>query len=119
MKRVVKLTEQELNQLIKRVIEEQIDGEFKGISWNSFPLIKDQITKIKPDPGGKYCFNQKKIDEIGKMFNYQVYKIKRGDTLDKIASMGNGLDTLKFANNLCDLSKTFKAGDVILIDMAP
>lgn len=114
MKKIIRLTEEDLKLLVKRVLEEQ-----SSISWNNYPLIKDQITKVKPDPGGKYCFNQKKIDEIGKMFNYLVYKIKRGDTLEKIESMGNGMYSLKFANNLCDLTKTFRAGDVILIDMAP
>lgn len=119
MKKIIRLNEEDLKYLVKRVLKEQVEQDTDVISWNNYPLIKDQIRTIKPDPGGKYCFNQKMIDEIGKMFNYQVYKIKRGDTLDKIASMGNGLDSLKFTNNLCDLRKTFRAGDVIIIDMSP
>ncbi len=113
--KIIRLTEADLNRIVKKIISEQ------EIPWSSHPLITDQVKTIKPDQGGKYCFSRKKVNEIvsNNDRSYVVYKIKQGDTLDKIATLGNGLYNVLSSNDLCDLKNNLRASDVIIYSEAP
>ena len=117
MKKIIRLTETDLQNLVKRVLKEQQD--VSDNAWYNHPPVKEQMKKVKPDVGGKYCFSQKRLAEVADQPYFIVHKIKTGDTLEKLGNWGNGLDALKFDNNLCDLKKSLRAGDVILVSMAP
>ena len=120
--RVIRLTENDLTNIVKRVIEEQN-------SWFEQKPISEQMKTIKPDVGGKYCFSDTKRKQIelpekqGGMndHTYVIYKVKKGDTVDGIANRGNSRYNLEQSNDLCPGIKKgmIRAGDVVLYSLRP
>ena len=113
MAKVIRLTESDLNRIVKRVIEEQM---------NSQNTLQSQMNKVKPEMGGKYCFGnpQRVMATYGN--NVILHKIKGGDTLSGIAAKYPGIadvESLISVNRACPLSKGLKGGDVIAIITAP
>ena len=109
MKKVIRLNENDLMKIVKKVISEQ---EY----WFQQEPVSKQIAKIKPGPGGKYCFDPKRyLSESDQL----VHLIKQGDSLDRLGRIGNGIDNIIKQNNLCQLNKGLKAGDVIVMSLAP
>jgi len=111
MKRIIRLTENDLVRIVKRVINEQPS------SGDRDKIADQMMGKVKPDTNAKYCFTQKKLaNEIlagGK--NYiKLYKIKTGDTLSKIKGFTE--QDLISMNPNCQLNdpKKFRAGDVLM-----
>lgn len=109
MKKVVRLNENDLVRIVKKVLEEQNE-------WFMQEPVEKQVAKIKPGIGGKYCFNPK--DYYGES-NQKVHLIKRGDTLEALGRIGNSMENILYQNTLCELRKGLKAGDVIIFSMAP
>lgn len=105
MKKVIRLTETDLVNIIKKTIVE------------SKRLLN--IPRPKPDPGCKECFSEQDI--INANDNSIFYKIKSGDTLEGIKKTkgANSIQSLIHFNKKCDLGKNIKAGDVIIIDRSP
>lgn len=113
MGKVIRLTESDLQRIVSRVIEEQM---------NTQQPVDVQITKIKPEMGGKYCFGDPKRLKATYGNNVKLHKVKGGDTLSGIASKYPGVssvDEIIAINRSCQLSKGLKAGDVIAIVMLP
>ena len=108
--KIIRLTESDLNRIVKKVLRE-------GKNWWEQPLVTDQVKKIKPSPGGKYCFSRKKISEIVALNDrsYVVYKIVPGDSSSKLLQYGNVIES----NDLCDLKNNVRAGDVIIYSLRP
>jgi hypothetical protein len=104
MKKVIRLTENDLVNIIKKTIVE------------SRRLLS--VPRPKPDPGCKECFTEKNIIDAND--NSIFYKVKNGDTLEGIKKTkgANSTTSLKAFNSKCDMNK-LKAGDVILIDRSP
>ena len=71
MKKVIKLTESDLRKIVERVISEQ------SFSYEH-PPIEQQMQKVKPDAGGKYCFSTQMAQRLRKESGlaYLVYKVK-------------------------------------------
>lgn len=122
MKKIIRLTENDLTKIIKRVISEQK-------SWWEQKPISEQMKTIKPEVGGKYCFSETKRKELqlpikqGGMndYSYVVYKVKKGDTVEGIGNMGNSRYNLEVSNDLCPEIKKGKirAGDVVIYSLYP
>jgi hypothetical protein len=113
MGKIIKLTESDLTKIVRRVIEEQM---------NMQTPIDVQMTKIKPEMGGKYCFGDPKRLKATYGDNVKLHKVKTGDTLSAIAAKTPNLsdvDEIIAVNRSCQLSKGLKAGDVIAIVMMP
>ena len=113
MAKIIKLTESDLTKIVRRVIEEQM---------NMQTPIDVQMTKIKPEMGGKYCFGNPKRLKATYGNNVKLHKVKTGDTLSGIASKYpnlNNVDDLIATNKSCQLSKGLRAGDVIAIVLLP
>lgn len=113
MAKIIRLTESDLTNIVRRVIEEQM---------NMQTPIDIQMTKIKPEMGGKYCFGNPQRMKSNYGNNVKLYKIKSGDTLSGIASKYPGVsdvDEIIATNKSCQLSKGLRGGDVIAIVIAP
>jgi hypothetical protein len=113
MAKIIRLTESDLTNIVRRVIEEQM---------NIQTPIDVQMTKIKPEMGGKYCFGDPKRLKATYGNNVKLHKVKTGDTLSGIASKYpnlNNVDDLIVTNRSCQLSKGLRAGDVIAIVLLP
>lgn len=113
MAKIIRLTESDLNRIVKRVIEEQM---------NTQTPIDVQITKIKPEMGGKYCFGDPKRLKAAYGNNVKLHKVKSGETLSGIAAKYPevaSVDELIATNKSCQLSKGLKGGDVIAVVMLP
>jgi hypothetical protein len=113
MAKIIRLTESDLTNIVRRVIEEQM---------NTQTPIDVQMTKIKPEMGGKYCFGNPKRLKATYGNNVKLHKVKTGDTLSGIASKYpnlNNVDDLIATNKSCQLSKGLRAGDVIAIVLLP
>ena len=113
MGKVIRLTESDLHRIVSRVIEEQM---------NTQKPVDVQITKIKPEMGGKYCFGDPKRLKATYGNNVKLHKVKSGDTLSGISSkypVVASVDEIIATNRSCQLSKGLKAGDVIAIVMLP
>jgi hypothetical protein len=113
MKKVIKLTESDLQNIVNRVIQEQ---------KNSFEPIDSQLKKIKPAKGGKYCFGKNKLQELKKNIgdrNLKLHLIKPGETLSDFASSSTDTNNIIEDNKFCDLSKMLRAGDVIIYSVLP
>ena len=113
MAKIIRLTESDLTNIVRRVIEEQM---------NSQEDISVQMTKIKPEMGGKYCFGDPRRLKATYGNNVQLHKVKSGDTLSGIVSKYHGVtsvDEIIGINRSCPLSKGLKGGDVIAIITAP
>jgi len=113
MAKIIRLTESDLNRIVKRVIEEQM---------NTQTPIDVQMTKIKPEMGGKYCFGNPQRIKATYGNNVKLHKVKGGDTLSGISSKYPGVasvDEIIATNRGCQLSKGLKSGDVLAIVMLP
>jgi predicted Zn-dependent protease len=113
MAKIIRLTESDLNRIVKRVIEEQM---------NMQQDINLQMKKIKPEMGGKYCFGNPQKMKSAYGYNVKLHKVKSGDTLSGIASKHPGVtnvEDLIRINNSCSLDKVLKSGDVIAIVIMP
>ena len=113
MSKIIRLTESDLNRIVKRVIEEQMNRQ---------KAVDVQMEKIKPETGGKYCFGDPKRLQSAYGYNVKLYKVKSGDTLSDIASKHPGVtsvDDLIRINKGCSVSKGLKSGDVIAIVLMP
>jgi hypothetical protein len=113
MKKVIKLTESDLQRIVKRVMQEQMNRQTP---------IEVQMTKVVPEKGGKYCFGgpQKVKSMYGD--NVKLYKVKPGDTLSGIVSRNPGTGSVEeiiATNRICSLQKGVKAGDVIALILLP
>lgn len=122
-KRVIKLTESQLNEIIKRVISEQ---KYPSAEQSKFHRQEAErlMNGTKPAEGGKYCFTKEgliKTIENGGSKNLKLYRIKSGDTLSKYQNMTDQDRFIISVNNLCKLEnpKEFRAGDVIAVDFTP
>ena len=113
MAKIIRLTESDLNRIVKRVIEEQMNRQ---------KAVDVQMEKIKPEMGGKYCFGDPKRLQSAYGYNVKLYKVKSGDTLSDIASKHPGVtsvDDLIRINKGCALTKGLKSGDVLAIVIMP
>jgi len=113
MAKIIRLTESDLTNIVRRVIEEQM---------NTQTPIDVQMTKIKPEMGGKYCFGDPRRLKATYGANVKLHKVKSGDTLSGIAAKYPGVasvDEIIATNRSCQLSKGLKGGDVIAIVMLP
>lgn len=111
MAKIIRLTESDLTNIVKRVIEEQM---------NKQTPIKVQMTKIKPENGGKYCFGDPNRLTSSYGDSMKLHKIKTGETLSGLADeYSMGVNEIISSNKGCQLSKGLKAGDVIAIVMMP
>lgn len=131
MKKIVKLTESQLEEIIRRVIAEQEDYTPPG-GWNEKQLKHHETeakrifkSSVKPDMGGKYCFSKKQdpnsvIEELKRSVRISgsegksLYKIKNGDTPDGIKMMSPDYDVKGVNSKSCDMNKP-RIGDVVLI----
>ncbi len=121
MKKVIRLTESELTNLIRKVVSEQTQPE-------SFYVKKaEEILKKGPKPteaGAKYCFTKedlvKDIKNEG-VQNIMLYKIKPGDSLSKLEDMTMQANHMYKFNHLCNLraKNGLRANDVVLMSMLP
>ena len=59
MKKVIKLTEADLKKIIEKIISEQTFGYEN-------PPIEQQMKKVRPDTGGKYCFSPQMAQRLRK-----------------------------------------------------
>ena len=129
MKKVIRLTESQLENIIRKVIAEQEDYER---DWT--PEQKDAHMKgaenlyktVKPDMGGMYCFSSKSKQDKNSVIEALktniknsgaegkiLYKIKKGDTPDGIKRMSSNYDIFGVNSKSCDM-KNPKFGDVII-----
>lgn len=113
MTKIIRLTESDLTKIVNRVIEEQMNRQQD---------IDVQMTKIKPEMGGKYCFGSPQKMKSAYGYNVKLHKVRSGDTLSGIASKHPGVtsvDDLIRINKSCMLTKGLKSGDVLAIVIAP
>ena len=127
MKKVIRLTESQLENIIRKVIAEQEDMEVKPFHINSARrLMRD----VKPAQSGKYCFTEKSLAQdiantgiktISGANIKELYLIKPGETLSYYQKMTDQDDAIISMNKLCNLNdpKDFRAGDVIVVDFRP
>ena len=127
MKKVIRLTESQLENIIRKVIAEQEDYERDWTPEQKKAHMEGAMklyNTVKPEMGGKYCFSSKQdknsvIDALttniknsgveGKI----LYKIKKGDTPDGIKRMSSNYDIFGVNSKSCDM-KNPKIGDVII-----
>lgn len=120
MKKVIKLTEADLKNIIEKVISEQQFG------WQN-PPIEQQMRKIKPDAGGKYCFSTKMAQDLKREsgLSHLVYKVKPNDVISKLIQKNGGpansVHSIQYSNDLCpEIKKNIlKAGNVIVFSTFP
>jgi len=89
---------------------------------NKQQAVDVQMTTIKPEMGGKYCFGDPKRVQATYGYNVKLYKVKSGDTLSGIAAKYPGVssvDEIIATNRSCNLSQGLKGGDVIAITILP
>lgn len=113
MAKVIRLTESDLNRIVKRVIEEQM---------NIQAPLETQMARIRPEMGGKYCFGNPKGVKSLYGDNIVLHKVKSGDTLSGIAAKYpgvSGVEDIIATNKGCVLTKGLKSGDVLAIVLAP
>lgn len=128
MKKVIRLTESQLENIIRKVIAEQEDMKVNQFHINSARrLMKD----VKPGKDGKYCFTEKSLaQDIAntgiKMLEdgpdiKKLFLIKPGQTLSHYQQKTDQDDAIITMNNLCKLNEPegFRAGDVIVVDFRP
>lgn len=128
MKKVIRLTESQLENIIRKVIAEQENMKVNQFHINT---ARDLMKDVKPAKYGKYCFTEKSLaQDIAntgiKMMEggpdiKKLYLIKSGETLSDYKNMTDQKDSIISMNKLCELTdpKEFKAGDVIVVDFRP
>jgi LysM repeat protein len=113
MTKIIKLTETDLQRIVKKVIQEQM---------NTQTPIEVQMTKVVREKGGKYCFGSPQKVKSIYGDNVKLYKVKQGDTLSGIVSKYPGTGSVEeiiATNRVCSLQKGVKAGDVIALILLP
>lgn len=123
MKRLIKLTESDLKNIVAKVLREQEDNY--PIGKNHIAAANQMLAKgPKPDgPGQKYCFTKEFLTQSIANSGYVdinnrptrfLHKIKPGDTLSSITQKAGGEDVASL-NPLCNLKSKdgFRVGDVI------
>jgi len=127
MKKVIRLTESQLENIIRKVIAEQGDYERDWTPEQKKAHMEGAMklyNTVKPEMGGKYCFSSKQdknsvIDALtiniknSGVEGKTLYKIKNGDTPDGIKRMSSNYDILGVNSKSCDM-KNPKIGDVII-----
>jgi hypothetical protein len=127
MKKVIRLTESQLEEIIKRVISEQENEEVTKFHKNNADRL---MNGVKPAENGKYCFTKESLAQdiantgIKNVYDKdikQLFRIKPGQTLSHYQSMTDQKDAIITMNHLCKLKdpKGFRAGDVIVVDFLP
>jgi hypothetical protein len=119
-KKVIKLTESDLKKIIEKVISEQTFGY-------EYPPIEQQMKKVKPDAGGKYCFSPQMAQRLKRESGlaHLVYKVKQGDVLSKLiqknGGLANSIHSIEYGNDLCPEIKKgiIKTGNVIVFNSSP
>lgn len=120
-KKVIRLTENDLTNIVKRVINEQ------SKSTAEYTQMADELLRKGPKPtesGAKYCFTKNDlINDIKNegTDNIRLYKIKTGDSISKLKSMTMQQDHMIKVNRLCNLNDKngVKVNDVIIVSMLP
>ena len=135
MKKVIRLTESQLEEIVRRVIAEQKDEQedYKH-PWTEEQLQyhEDEAKKIFNSPvsadkskGENYCFSKKQdqnsvMEELKRSVRTSgsegksLYKIKSGDTPDGIKMMSSNYLIEDVNSKSCDMNRP-RVGDVILI----
>jgi len=127
MKKLIRLTESQLENIIRKVIAEQGDYERDWTPEQKKAHMEGAMklyNTVKPEMGGKYCFSSKQdknsvIDALtiniknSGVEGKTLYKIKNGDTPDGIKRMSSNYDILGVNSKSCDM-KNPKIGDVII-----
>lgn len=123
-KRIIRLTESQLERVIKVITEEE----------EMITDIYDSLIKsVKPAKGGQYCFTRTDVNSIYKesQYNslegfkrhYKLQLVKQGDTYNKLedGSMAATLDDLNRSKGCGDdlRKKKLTAGDVLLVSTLP
>ena len=133
MKKVIRLTESQLEEIVRRVIAEQEDYVHPdGWTEEQLQYHEDEAKKIFNSPvsadkskGENYCFSKKQdqnsvMEELKRSVRTSgsegksLYKIKSGDTPDGIKMMSSNYDVEGINSKSCDMNKP-RVGDVILI----
>ena len=127
MKKVIRLTESQLENIIRKVIAEQGDYERDWTPEQKKAHMEGAMklyNTVKPEMGGKYCFSSKQdknsvIDALTTNIKNSgvegktLYKIKNGDTPDGIKRMSSNYDIIGVNSKSCDM-KNPKIGDIII-----
>jgi hypothetical protein len=116
-KKIVRLTEQDLMNIVKRVIGQKSD------STTDYNKMVDELLRKGPKPtesGAKYCFSRN--DLVNQLKNididdFELYKIKPGDGLSKLNSLTQQTDLMYKLNRLCNLKDKngLKVNDVVIL----
>lgn len=120
MKKVIRLTESELEDIIKRVISEQSNQPVGSV----YREAADELLRKGPKPSGageKYCFTKEKLAQDIANTGYKnvdggysriLHKIKQGDTYNEFQNKTE-VD-LQEMNPFCkNLKNDFRVGDII------
>ena len=127
MKKVIRLTESQLENIIRKVIAEQEDYERDWTPEQQKAHMEGAMklfNTVKPDMGGKYCFSPKQdknsvIESLETNIKNSgvegktLYKIKKGDTLDGIKRMSSNYDIIGVNSKSCDMENP-RIGDIII-----
>lgn len=134
-KKIIRLTESQLKNVIKRIIkedEEEWVSQAQDIQKEDFysTLIK---SGPKPAVGGEYCFTKQDVNSIfkaggykgleGFKNHYKLHLVKKGQTFNQI-------EDYEMASKLVDINrskrcgsglrkKELRAGDVLLVSILP
>jgi hypothetical protein len=122
-KKIIRLTEQDLMNIVKRVIGQKSD------STTDYNKMADELLRKGPKPtesGAKYCFSRNDLIKELKMSEEYLglYKIKPDDSIDKLlrkTMLTQPAENIYRMNHLCNLKDKngFKANDVIMLDYRP
>jgi hypothetical protein len=128
MKKVIRLTESQLENIIRKVIAEQEDYERDWTPEQKEAHMKGAMelyNTVKPDMGGMYCFSSKQdknsviealktnIKNSG-IEGKELYKIKELDNPTTIKNMSKRYDIIGVNSKSCNLEKNPRIGDVII-----
>lgn len=107
------ISEEEKNDIRSKygLVTEQMDSQ---------KPIEVQMKSVKPEMGGKYCFDPVRLTkDVGN--NVILRKIKSGDSLSTIAQKYSSadVDSIINHNSKCNLKSGVKGGDVIAITLLP
>ena len=128
MKKVIRLTESQLENIIRKVIAEQEDYERDWTPEQKKAHMEGAMklyNTVKPEMGGKYCFSSKQdknsviealktnIKNSG-VEGKKLYKIKDGDNPTTIKNKSESYNIVGVNSKSCNLEKNPRKGDVII-----
>lgn len=121
MKKIIRLTETQLTELISRVIKEQSQPE------SYYRSEAERLLRQGPqptEPGAKYCFTKDDLIKDIKIEGadyIKLYKIKKGDSLSKLKSMTDQHYALIKNNYRCKLNEKdgVKTNDIVALSLRP